>query len=197
MGWSHPYTPSVCPAGSGRLRFGGKSPAHDSGRSWRCASGTRRARERDDAAGEGGDRLPGGRWRKDARARAARLGHDAEQSRQSARRAAKKAVKPPAPPSEPRMPLRDRVRAPVAEPGFIPARVASSIAGCPRWRRRQQVSRRKRHGREGRDGDRTILRSAGSLTGGGWQPAIFSSVPIRHLIPALTPKLTAGPLGYA
>src|ERR1700689_350502 len=88
-----------------------KSPAHDSARSWRCASGTRRARERDDAAGEGGDRLPGGRWRKDARARAARPGRDAEQSRQSARRAAKKAVKPPAPPPEPRMPLRDRVRA--------------------------------------------------------------------------------------
>jgi hypothetical protein len=27
---------------------------------------------------------------------------------------------------------------------------------------------------------RTIWRSAGSLTGGGWQPAIFSSVRIRH-----------------
>jgi hypothetical protein len=26
----------------------------------------------------------------------------------------------------------------------------------------------------------TIWRSAGSLTGGGWQPAIFSSVRIRH-----------------
>jgi hypothetical protein len=27
---------------------------------------------------------------------------------------------------------------------------------------------------------RTIWRSAGSLTGSGWQPAIFSSVRIRH-----------------
>jgi hypothetical protein len=27
---------------------------------------------------------------------------------------------------------------------------------------------------------RTIWRSAGPLTGGGWQPAIFSSVRIRH-----------------
>jgi hypothetical protein len=33
---------------------------------------------------------------------------------------------------------------------------------------------------------RTIWRSAGSLTGGGWQPAIFSSAPY----PALSPRTT-------
>ena len=48
---------------------------------WHRALGTRRARERDGAAGGGGRGLPGGAGRKHPRARAARMGQDADEPR--------------------------------------------------------------------------------------------------------------------
>ena len=78
--------------------------AHDAEQSRQRAPDARRARERHGAAGGGGRRLSRGAGGMDPRARAARLGGDAEQSRQRARersasgRAARRGWRRPSPP---------------------------------------------------------------------------------------------------
>ena len=83
-GWRR-RSPPIAP----RCRKGRASACRSTGRRRRTTSATRsralgRARERDGAAGGGGRRLPRRAGGMDARARAARLGDDAEQPRQRA-----------------------------------------------------------------------------------------------------------------